>query len=1007
MGIIQGLRKKESGSSRRGAATAPPTAPRKLPEPTAPFMLMLPDAAGIAAYQLNVFSSPKAAEFFIDSSLRGKIPEGAVMFWALNWEPTGIAAAEPLVLIRDGKNVVYPFSFSDIKPALEFVRQEVRRGLRLFQVMIYWAVPANAEPDFWGRSAIAPPEAPRRDTSAVRPEEAKEDRAAIVMTPTELPQIEPPTIEDDSERFLRDEDIADAVRQANHIATHAAPEVPERNGNVVPMPAPGPSPRKSKKQQPAVNGALIDFASASQSVAESRAVRAAINAWGNFAQAVDEALDVYVARQVATKLAWNRISRALGQAIEAKRRSDVEGAERKAREAAARAEEARREAARVAAVGAARIEEEGLAAARAEAAEAARLEERRLAAARAAAVEAARIEEERRAAEAAEAARVAAARKAAKLRGLVFAWRNGSAALAEAVRVAQHDRMVRCSWAIGTVELAKAAKVVSRRKAIQKAWLNAAWTLEEAAYAYVLEQKSRAIRAWRMASIGVAEAVAARIAYESSIRTAWSNAVIAIGQAHRAHVARLRMLQVSWATGSKEIRIAVLAQQRMIRVRTGLNNFSIALERVFEAKAYRDEMIGTWDAAIDGLLSAAAAKGYCDMMTAAWGNVAFALGSVCRAYIRKQKRAIRAWGRLATAFGSAVKAKMERDSAIAAWTNIAFALEDAVFAKRRYLGLVAAWRTGSAVLSDSARRKYRGLVFAWTSASAVVAEAVIARRAYEGAVTAWTNAGIALEEAAIACERYWFFVDAWENIGDAVREAVEAYLAWKAGLESAWEALTFALGDALKAMIFRDQSIAAWSNAMAGIGEMRHAFLVQRTLVRFWRNAALAIAEAVSEHLFKEQSIAAWQTATVAFRQAVVTEAKLRIAAAKLDRKQMAAVDKLVKAATARGKTAGSRESRADDVPGEPESAGEPFVPPLATSPVMLPDEFLPDALSSEADNENNDDRPVETKTTPLFPDLWRSHDPSRWKPRGEPFRGFESPPGRFHHVEPTDTPLP
>jgi len=911
MGIMQGLRKKDRGSAHGGAATNAPKPPRKLPEPTTPLMLMLPDAAGIAAYQLNVFSSPKAAEFFIDSSLRGKMSESAVMFWALNWEPKGIAAAEPLVLIRDGKNVVYPFSFSDIESAFEFVRQEVQRGLHLYQVMIYWAVAATAETDFWGRSKIVPTEAPRRHVSVVTtpavPEVTKDART-IAAGPTDVPQIEASKIEapqtdDDTERFLQDEDIADAVRQANHIATHTAPEVPETNGSVVPMPAPAPSSRKSKKQPQIFDAALIDFVSASQKVEESRAARAAINAWGNFAQAVDEALDVYVARQVATKLAWNRISRALGQAIEVQRRAHVE-AKRTAREAEAPADEARQEAARV------------------DAAEAARLEEERLAAARA---------------EAAEAARVVAAREAAKLRGLVFAWRNGSTALIDCVRIAQHDSMVRRCWAIGTAELASAAQVVAKRKGLRRAWLNAGWTLEEAAYAYALEQKSRAIRAWRSASTGIAAAVAAPIAYETSMRTAWSNAGIAIAQAHRAQTAQLRMLQRSWATGSKEIRIAVLTRQRMIRVRTGLNNFSIALEGAFEARAYREEMIEAWDAAIDGLLSAAGAKEYYDMVTAAWGNVAFALEGVCGAYIGKQKRAIRAWGRLAKGFGSALDAKIQQDAAIAAWTNISFALEDAVFAKRRYLGLV----------------------FAWTSASAVIAEAVIARRSDEAAVTAWTNASIALEEATVALARYLYFGIAWEGVGYAMRDAVEAYFARKAGLESAWEALTFAFDDAVQAMIFRDQSIAAW------------------------------------------------QTATVAFRQAVVTEAKLRIAAAKLDRKQMATVEKLVKAATARGKTADSRESRADDAVEEIESAPEPFVPPLATSYAELPGECLPDDSDNESAEQDDDltvdlfddaeeDGPAGSNNTPLFPDLWRSHDPSQWKPRGEPFRGFESPPGRF-----------
>jgi len=91
----------------------------------------------------------------------------------------------------------------------------------------------------------------------------------------------------------------------------------------------------------------------------------------------------------------------------------------------------------------------------------------------------------------------------------------------------------------------------------------------------------------------------------------------------------------------------------------------------------------------------------------------------------------------------------------------------------------------------------------------------------------------------------------------------------------------------------------------------------------------------------------------------------------------------------------------------EIESAPEPFVPPLATSYAELPGECLPDDSDNESAEQDDDltvdlfddaeeDGPAGSNNTPLFPDLWRSHDPSQWKPRGEPFRGFESPPGRF-----------
>jgi hypothetical protein len=984
MGIMQGLRKKEGRNARGGAATS--ANPVKLPDPTASLMLMLPDAGGFASYQLNEFSSAKAAEFYLDSSLRGKKPDGAVMFWALTWEPKGLADAEPLVLIRDGsKPIVYPFSFSDIESAFDFVRHEMQRGLHLFQVMIYWAVPANQEPDFWGRSTIVPASPPNRALVKNGASSFSEpvSSGTSAMAPTvNVPQIEAPAAEDDTERFLEDEDIAEAVRQANHIATHTAPEAAEQS-NVLPMPAPAAPSRRSMGTMEPSDVEPIDFASASLRVEESRSQRAAVNAWSNFSQAVDEALDVYVARQVATKLSWNRLMRAFGHAMEAKRQKDVEDAEIAAREAAA--------------------------------AEAARFEKERLAAERAAAEEAARI---------------ATANERARKLGLVLAWGNGASAMADSVRASQHRTMVRRSVSAGTTELAKVARLIGRQKALRKAWLNVSWTMEEAAYAYALEQKSRAIRTWRLASIGIAEGAQKYAAHKRAMETAWSNAGYAFGRAHRAQVAHHEMLVRSWVVGSKQIRLAVITRGKLFRARNGMGNVALAIEEALEAKAYRDEMIDTWDAAVEGLISASEAKKYIEMMEAVWGNVAFALEGVCRAYVRKQTRAMRAWSRLGIAFGSACDAKREKDAATAAWLNASFALEEAFFAKRRYLGMVAAWRRGSAVLSDSARRRYRGMVFAWKSAGMFLVEAVEARLEYEAAVAAWKNAAVAMEEAAVACARYGFLVDAWESAGFAMRDAVEAYLRRKAGLESAWRRLAFAMDDAVAAMIFRDQSIDAWANAMDGIGEMVRAFVYKQKITRLWRNAGLALGEAVPVHLFKLQSIDSWQTAIVAFKMALVADAKLRIAAADLDRKQMAAVEKQVKAAlaSATGRPAGSRKN------GKKAAAVEhvDFVPSVSLkTSVALPKEFLPDEFFEDEaedvtvpevevveevagdlfDEEPETDfaeEPIAPKRkAPLFPGLWRMHDSSRWKPRDEPFRGFQSPPGRFHHTEREDKTLP
>jgi hypothetical protein len=967
-------------------------------------MLMLPDASGIAAYQLNQFPSAKAAEFFLDSSLRGHAPEGSVMFWALTWQPASDAATEPLVLIRDNDNpVVYPFSFSDIQSAFEFVQHEMTRGLRLSQVMIYWAVPAHVEVDFWGRSTILPPEPPASLT-LVTPRSAK-NRAR--------PADAADAAKEDT-RYLADTDIADAVRQADQAASKSPqPDAPEADGRVVPMPVPGPSSRKSKKRATPA-GEPIDFPSASQKMQEARHARAAVIGWGNFALAVDEALDVYVARQVATKLTWNRLTRALGQAIEAHlaaERKALEDAEA-ARLEAARAADARQEAIRAEEVRqeAIRAEEVRQEAIRAEEArqEAIRAEEARQ--------EAIRAEEARQEAIRAEEARQEAIREEEARQEAIRAEETRQEAIrAEETRQeaihAEEARQEAIRAEEARQEAIRAAAATSR--VMRKAWLNAAWTLEEAAYAYALEQRSRAIRAWRFAALGITEAVEAKVEYEEALQLAWFNAGRAIGEAHRTYLSQLRMFEEAWSEGATQIRAAVLVRQRLLRVRTGLNNFSIAIEEAIEAQAYRQEMIEAWDIMIEALLSAADAKECCDRAIAAWNNVAVAMEGVCRANVKKQKKAIRAWGRIAKAVKLALKAKLDQDAAIEAWTNISAALAEASYTQYKRDGLVAAW----------------------ASASTVIAEAVAAAMEYEAAVTAWTNASLALEEAVIASARHEYFLKAWEAAGFAIGDAVEAFIAWKAGLEAAWNLLAIALDEAAHAMIARQAAIAAWDNAMQATGEMVHAFLIHRALTRFWRNAGHALAEAVPMYLFKQRSIAGWIAASIAIKQALVADAKLRIMQANLNKAQMAEVEKAVKNTVTRSKAtkttkAGKNGHSKKAAAAEAEIEVTFAPPPMLAGDAKLPEEFLPeevvveveekvvvettlleaqfaeallaavDAHDLDAEEPTTDDEDEESSEdavhSPLFPSLWRSHEASRWKPREEPFEGFESPPGRF-----------
>ncbi len=156
MGIMREL----LGRERRNGDT--PSFGREGPSASAQLFVLLPDHAGVASYQLNCFSSAGSAELFVDSVLRGNLPHGSVLFWGLQWDPGG-AQAEALVLIRDTyRGVVYPFSFADLDSAHEFVRHEIERGLDIQHVMLYWALPARLEADFWGRASISPASPPVR-----------------------------------------------------------------------------------------------------------------------------------------------------------------------------------------------------------------------------------------------------------------------------------------------------------------------------------------------------------------------------------------------------------------------------------------------------------------------------------------------------------------------------------------------------------------------------------------------------------------------------------------------------------------------------------------------------------------------------------------------------------------------------------------------------------------------------------------------------------------------------
>ncbi|MEK7248416.1 MAG: hypothetical protein AAB092_08095 [Chloroflexota bacterium] len=151
--------------------------------PTGPQLAVLvPDIAGISSFRLRTLpDSPSAAEHI--GSLKADVRQETHAFWALHDKPIVDESThvEALVLIRaqTDSDLVYVVSFLDIESALSFTRFEVRRGLYLGNVMIYWAAFAQLREELEGISVtpeFAPPTenyvlpvAPREETRAPEP----------------------------------------------------------------------------------------------------------------------------------------------------------------------------------------------------------------------------------------------------------------------------------------------------------------------------------------------------------------------------------------------------------------------------------------------------------------------------------------------------------------------------------------------------------------------------------------------------------------------------------------------------------------------------------------------------------------------------------------------------------------------------------------------------------------------------------------------------------------------
>ena len=137
--------KQEKGQSKQKVLTGPRLA------------VLTPDIAGISSFRLNLQDDIADAEGMI-SRMRADVRRGTHAFWAMHDKPAVDESmhVEALVLIRAKaeSDLVYVVSFLDLESALSFTRFELRRGLYIGNVMIYWAAFTQIREELEGVSIL-------------------------------------------------------------------------------------------------------------------------------------------------------------------------------------------------------------------------------------------------------------------------------------------------------------------------------------------------------------------------------------------------------------------------------------------------------------------------------------------------------------------------------------------------------------------------------------------------------------------------------------------------------------------------------------------------------------------------------------------------------------------------------------------------------------------------------------------------------------------------------------
>jgi hypothetical protein len=177
--------------------------------------VLIPDSAGISSFRFTLQPDAASAEAQI-GALTANVRRGTHAFWAMHERPAvdDSMHVEAIVLIRakPDSDVVYVVSFLDIESALSFTRFELKRGLHIRNVMIYWAAFTQVREELEGVSiipSVAPPTvadvAPFSPDSRLEPANEAPPQASVAVAEPEPETAS--TVESEAraavERYLR------------------------------------------------------------------------------------------------------------------------------------------------------------------------------------------------------------------------------------------------------------------------------------------------------------------------------------------------------------------------------------------------------------------------------------------------------------------------------------------------------------------------------------------------------------------------------------------------------------------------------------------------------------------------------------------------------------------------------------------------------------------------------------------------------------------------------------